>query len=123
LIAACLAAFAGFLPSLFSDNTDVIGIAELYLWTAPVSYGAYGVVMAINASFNGLGSPMPAVGISVGRMLVLYVPLAIVGMKFFDAAGIFAAYAAANIISGAIAYQWAKATVHRRCGGQPAASG
>lgn len=122
-IAASLAALAGFLPSLFSDNIDVISIAKLYLWTAPVSYGAYGLVMAMNASFNGLGSPMPGVGISVGRMLVLYVPLAIVGMQFFDAVGIFTAYAVANIISGAVAYQWAKATVHRRCSEQSDAIG
>lgn len=115
VIAAGLAALADFLPSLFSDNADVVSIATLFMWIAPVSYGAYGLVMAMNASFNGLGNPMPGVAISVGRILVLYVPLAIVGMQVFDAAGIFAAYAVANIVSGVIAYQWAKAVVHRRC--------
>ena len=115
LIAAGLAALAGFLPSLFSDNAEVVGVAKLFMWIVPISYGAYGLVMAMNASFNGLGNPMPAVGISVGRMLVLYVPLAFLGMHYFDAAGIFAAYAAANIASGVLAYQWAKAAAHGRC--------
>ncbi len=115
LIAAGLAALAGFLPSLFSDNAEVVGVAKLFMWIAPISYGAYGLVMAMNASFNGLGDPIPAVGISVGRMLVLYVPLAFVGMHYFDAAGIFAAYAVANIVSGVLAYQWAKAAAHGRC--------
>jgi len=116
VIAAGLATFANFLPSLFSDSADVVSIARLFLWIAPLSYGAYGMVMVMNASFNGLGYPMPAVGISVGRIVVLYVPLAIAGMYFFNAMGIFVAYSAANIISGIVAYGWAKRTVRRQCG-------
>ena len=107
---------AGFLPTLFSDSSAVVDIATLYMWLAPISYGTYGLVMAMNASFNGLGDPMPAVGISVGRMIVLYIPLALLAMQFLDVAGIFAAYAIANIVSGLLAYQWAKTTVRRRCG-------
>lgn len=114
LVAAVLAALSSFLPSLFSNSEDVISMASLYLWIAPVSYGAYGMVMVMNASFNGLGQPMPAVGISVGRIVALYMPLAMAGMVFFDAMGIFAAYTVANVISGVVAYQWAKAAVHRR---------
>jgi len=45
----------------------------------------------------------------------LYVPLAIAGMHFFDAMGIFAAYSVANIISGVVAYEWAKRAVHQQC--------
>ena len=115
LIAVGLAAMANFLPTLFSDSSGVIDIATLYMWVAPISYGCYGLVMAMNASFNGLGDPMPAVGISVGRMIVLYVPLALLAMQFFDVAGIFAAYAIANIVSGLLAYLWARKTVRRRC--------
>jgi putative MATE family efflux protein len=114
LMAAGLAAVSEALPSLFSSSADVIGIASLYLWVAPVSYGAYGMVMVMNASFNGLGQPMPAVAVSVGRIVVLYVPLAIAGMYFLDATGIFAAYTIANIVSGVVAYRWAKAAAHRR---------
>jgi len=113
-IAVFLAVAADFLPSLFSDSEDVVRIARSYLWIAPISYGTYGMVMVMCASFNGLGQPMPAVAISVARMLVFYVPLAVVGMFFFDARGIFAAYAAANVASGIIAYAWAKKTVRRQ---------
>jgi len=115
VIAAGLATFADFLPSLFSNSADVVSIASLFLWIAPLSYGAYGMVMVMNASFNGLGYPMPAVAISVGRIVVLYVPLAIAGMHFFDAMGIFAAYSIANIISGVVAYEWAKRAVRQQC--------
>ena len=112
-IAAVLALTATSLPSLFSDSESVVRTASLFLWIAPIGYGAYGMVMVMNASFNGFGNPMPAVGISVGRIVVLYLPLAFLGMHYFEAAGIFAAYAVANILSGIVAYQWARRAVCR----------
>ena len=115
LIAGVLAVFADTLPTLFSRSEGVVSMASLYLLIAPISYGAYGMVMVMNASFNGLGHPMPAVGISLGRIVILYLPLAADGMTLFGAAGIFIAYAVANVISGIVAYQWAKRTVNRRC--------
>ncbi len=115
VIALVLALLSGFLPSLFSSSEEVIGVTRMFLWIAPISYGAYGIVMVVNAAFNGLGNPMPGVVISVTRILVLYVPLAILGMRLYGIAGIFAAYAAANIISGIIGYYWAKTNAHRLC--------
>jgi putative MATE family efflux protein len=112
-IAVVLALLSGFLPSLFSSSEDVIGVTRLFLWIAPISYGAYGIVMVVNAAFNGLGNPMPGVVISATRILVLYVPLAILGMRLYGIAGIFSAYAAANIISGALGFYWAKTNAHR----------
>ncbi|MCP4299626.1 MAG: MATE family efflux transporter [Gammaproteobacteria bacterium] len=115
VIALVLALLSGFLPSLFSSSEEVIGVTRMFLWIAPISYGAYGIVMVVNAAFNGLGNPMPGVVISVTRILVLYVPLAILGMRLYGIAGIFFAYAAANIISGTIGYYWAKTNAHRLC--------
>lgn len=119
-IAAVLALSATTLPALFSDSASVISTASLFLWIAPIGYGAYGMVMVMNASFNGLGEPMPAVGISVGRIVVLYLPLAFIGMYLYDEVGIFAAYSVANILSGIIAYEWAKRTVRRHTARQEA---
>ncbi len=113
VIALMLASFSDFIPRLFSQNEAVISVTRLFLWIVPISYGTYGMVMVMNASFNGLGKPMPAVWISVARILVLYVPLAIVGSRFYGIAGIFAAYAIANILSGIGAYIWARNTAHR----------
>ncbi len=116
LIAAALAATSELLPALFSSSDAVISMASAYLLIAPISYGAYGMVMVMNASFNGLGYPMPAVGISLGRIVVLYLPLAAIGMALLEARGIFMAYTVANILSGVLAYEWAKRTVRRQCG-------
>lgn len=115
ILALVLAFSADFIPTLFSQNDDVVSVTRLFLWIVPISYGTYGMVMVMNASFNGLGNPMPAVWISAARILVLYVPLAFIGVKFFDITGIFAAYAIANIVSGIGAYLWARAAVHRLC--------
>ena len=111
LIAAILAALAGFLPTLFSESDKVISVMTMFLWIIPASYGTYGMIMVMNASFNGLGKPMPGVLVSVFRIVVLYIPLAVIGVHFYGVPGIFAAYAVANIVSGIVAYQWARKTV------------
>ena len=108
-----LAAASGFLPALFSDSAEVTDVTRTFLWIAPIGYGAYGIVMYVNAAFNGLGKPMPGVAVSVMRILVLYIPLALVGKAVYGIAGIFGAYAAANLLSGAIGYVWAKGVVRR----------
>jgi putative MATE family efflux protein len=115
IIAVSLALGSSFLPSLFSDNPHVTRVAALFLWIAPVSYGTYGMVMVMNASFNGMGKPMPAVAVSVARMAVVYVPLAIVANHYFGVAGIFGSYAIANVISGLFAYVWVKKVVIEQC--------
>ncbi|MDX1516570.1 MAG: MATE family efflux transporter [Woeseiaceae bacterium] len=115
VIAAGLALLSGFLPTLFSDSADVNRVTRLFLLIVPFSYGTYGMVMVMNAAFNGLGKPMPGVWISLTRTLILYVPLAFAAMHLFGIPGIFAAYAVANVVTGIGAYLWARSTVHRLC--------
>jgi len=114
IIAVFLAATSSILPALFSDNPAVTDVARLFLLIAPISYGTYGMVMVMNASFNGMGKPMPAVFISVARMAVIYVPLAFLLNRQFGIAGIFAAYALTNVVSGILAYGWAHASVREQ---------
>ncbi len=71
--------------------------------------------MVMNAAFNGMGKPMPAVMVSVSRMVVIYVPLALVGDRMFGIAGIFGAYAIANVVSGIFAYAWARSAIMEQC--------
>jgi Na+-driven multidrug efflux pump len=115
VIAVGLAFGSSLLPTLFSDNPNVTRVAAMFLWIAPISYGTYGMVMVMNASFNGMGKPMPAVFVSVGRMAVIYVPLAIVGNHYFGVAGIFASYAIANVVAGIFSYAWARKSVTEQC--------
>ena len=112
LIISCfLIVFRNSLPLLFSQNVTVINSASLFLLMAPISYGAYGVVMTMNAAFNGMGKPVPAVAISLIRMIVIYVPMAYFLQYFLGIGGIYLSYAIANILSGIVAYNWAKYSV------------
>jgi len=115
VIAVVLAAASGVLPGLFSDNPEVTSVTRLFLWIAPVSYGAYGMVMVMNASFNGMGRPIPAVYVSLARMLVIYVPLAFLLDFYLGVPGIFIAYAVANVATGILAYAWARSCIDEQC--------
>jgi Na+-driven multidrug efflux pump len=115
VIAVALAVSSTFLPSLFSDNPAVTGVARIFLLVAPLGYGAYGMVMVMNASFNGMGKPMPGVAISMIRLAGVYVPLAFIADRFFGIAGVFAAYTVANVVSGITAYAWARSAVQSQC--------
>lgn len=115
VIALLLALSSTFLPSLFSSDPTVTGVATKFLLIAPIGYGAYGMVMVMNASFNGMGKPIPGVVISVARTAIIYIPLAFIADRFFGIVGIFGAYAVANIVTGLTAYVWIQSAVQMQC--------
>ena len=94
------------LSALFSDEAEVIAVSTDYLRLVPVSYGAAGLVMVVNAAFNGAGKPLPAVVVSLLRTLVIYVPLAWAASRWLGVDGIFAAACFSNLVCGIIAYLW-----------------
>ena len=110
-VAIGLSLLAPQLSRLFSHDTEVMAVTTSYLRIVPWSYGAAGIIMVVNAAFNGLGSPLPAVIISVTRTLVLYVPLAYTASRLMGIPGIFAAACFSDLLSGMIAYAWFR----RRC--------
>jgi len=114
VLALALAVFGRPLAALFSDEPRVVTVAATYFLIVPISYGTAGMVMVMNASFNGMGRPLPAVVVSVMRMVVIYLPLAWAGSVVAGYAGIFAAYAAANVICGIGAWRWAVREVERQ---------
>lgn len=105
-IAVALALAAPSLMRQFADHAQVVDIGVLYLWIVPLSFGPAGMVMVVNAMFNGLGRPLPGVAVSVIRMLLLYIPLAYLLSLWWGPAGVFTGAAVANIISGLIAWAW-----------------
>jgi Na+-driven multidrug efflux pump len=106
LIAVVLGLLATQLSRLFSDDAEVMQVTTTYLRIVPWSYGAAGIIMVVNAAFNGVGKPLPAVVISVTRTLILYVPLAYAASHLFGVPGIFAAACFSDLLSGIIAYAW-----------------
>lgn len=106
LLAVLLWLFGQPVVELFSDTVEVQQVAIAYLAIVPISYGAYGLVMAINASFNGLGMPLPGVMISFFRVFGFYIPLVWLLMNSVGIKGLFIATAIANLLAAVIAYLW-----------------
>lgn len=112
-ISVLLALVGKEIAALFSEEAGVIEATFWYLLIVPVSYCAYGVVMVVNASFNGLGKPLPGVVISSARVIAILLPLAWVGNVLWGLVGVFAAIALSNVITGLIAYIWVYRTISR----------
>ena len=111
-VALVLALSAGPLSRLFSTDSDVFSVSTMYLLLVPVSYGAAGIVMFVNAAFNGIGRPFPAVTISVIRTFVFYVPIAYLGGQYLGVSGIFLAACLSNLLSGLWGYVWLRRVCH-----------
>lgn len=94
------------IASLFSDSPEIRTVAVEYLWLVSISFGAYGLVMSVCASFNGIGVPMPGVVLSVSRVIVVFLPLAFIGRWLFGMNGLFVAAALSNIAVGTLAFFW-----------------
>lgn len=116
-VAAALAAIAVPLTGLFSETDAIRSVATNYLWIMCISYGGYGVVMAMCAAFNGIGFPLPGLMISVSRALLVFLPLAALGQWAIGLNGIFFAAATSNLLLGTVAYVWFGRHMRRHEGG------
>jgi Na+-driven multidrug efflux pump len=108
LMAMAVSLLAEPLASLFTDSVTIREVAVDYVWIVSWSWGAYGIVMSVNASFNGSGRPLPGVWISSARVIFVFLPLAFAGRLLFGLDGLFAASTVANFSVGLAAYIWLK---------------
>jgi Na+-driven multidrug efflux pump len=84
----------------------VVETAAFYLAIVPWSYGLWGVLMMTSASFNALGRPLPSMVLSFTRMVLLYIPLALLLDHLLGYKGIFMATAFSNCVMGIAGYLW-----------------
>ncbi|MGI9341755.1 MAG: MATE family efflux transporter [Gammaproteobacteria bacterium] len=105
-LAVVLVVVASPISGAFSKTDVIREVATEYLWIMAISYGAYGLVMATCAAFNGIGNPGPGVVISATRVLILFLPLAYAGKVLIGLHGIFAASAVANIAVAIMSFVW-----------------
>ena len=94
------------LSALFSESETIREVAVHYFWLVSWGYGAHGLVMSVNAAFNGTGRPIPGVVISVSRVILLFLPMALLGRWLFGIEGIFAASAVCNVVLAIVAWFW-----------------
>ncbi len=100
LVAVLLGTMAPAIAVWFDSDPGVVSSASVYLTLVPISYGALGIVFTASSALNGLGKPMLALGMSLFRLLLLYVPLAYLGSQLFGVFGIFGATCLSNVLVG-----------------------
>lgn len=106
VLAAVLITVARPLTGIYSEEPAIQDVAVHYLWLVTLSYGAYGLVMSVNAAFNGMGQPLPGVVISTCRVIVLFLPLAFFFQWQFGLYGLFGATLVSNLLLGALGHAW-----------------
>ncbi len=114
LLAFVVLAGAGrHLVGFINDDPGVIDATYAYLLLMPATYGFLGVGMVAGSTFIALGKPMPTLVLSLVRMVVLFVPLALAMNVWFGYRGIFAAAAICNIVLGVLSFGWIRSTLRK----------
>jgi putative MATE family efflux protein len=106
LLFIVLALFGRSVALVFNDDAVVVTTLIDYLRIVPLSYGLLGVLMLANAALNALNRPLQSALLTVLRLFVLYIPLAVVASALFGLQGIFGAAAIANGLAGGAAFFW-----------------
>ena len=96
---------ADYFVRLITDDAELIRTATLYLYIVPITLGFFGMVNIANASFNALSKPTPPLVLSLARLIIVYVPLAILAAHLYGYVGVFVVVALVNVIFG-LAGQW-----------------
>ena len=94
-----------------NDDPGVIEATYAYLLLVPITYGFLGVGMVAGSTFIALGKPLPTLILSISRMIIIYIPLALLLEIWFGYRGIYAAAAVCNVIMGWAAVTWVKRTL------------
>ncbi|MEJ2088354.1 MAG: hypothetical protein P8Y69_07745 [Gammaproteobacteria bacterium] len=65
-----------------------------------------GMVNVANAAFNALSKPTPPLVLSISRLVLVYVPLAIAASHLFGYVGVFVVMAGVTMVFGLIGRWW-----------------
>ena len=112
-VCAILALWGKLLASLVIDDEAVVAATYAYLLIVPVTYGLLGVTMIAGSTFTALGKPVPTLLLSLGRMVIFYLPMALAGDWLFGYAGIYGAAALANLLIAILSATWVKHHLRR----------
>jgi len=104
LVTALVLFFArDWLAGLFTDDPQVIASFTRYIEIAAWGYAGFGVLITTNGSFNAVGKASRALGLSVSRVLLVMLPVALMCQPLWGEAGVYSAELAANLGGGLLA--------------------
>lgn len=91
--------------SLFTTEPETTRIIREFLWIVPASYGAFGMMLQLTASFNSNRRPGESFAVFTSRLLIFGIPLALLGSQLYGLTGMFIGIGAANVIGFLVADQ------------------
>lgn len=106
LVGAVLYTFAGQLGPLVAGGSEPGEFAATYLRVVGLSLFGYGILVVANAAMNARSRALWSMGLSLGRIFLIYIPGAWLGVTLADYLGITIAAALANVAAAAAAV-WA----------------
>jgi putative MATE family efflux protein len=97
--------------SWISDDAEVGKAAVAYLYIVPISIGFMGMVNVANASFNALSKPLPPLVLSIARLVIVYVPAAILAGRYFGYVGVYVITSVVTVLFGLLGWRWNAVTL------------
>ncbi len=94
------------IASIFNADDYIIKTIALYLMLVSISYSMHGILTLSNSIFNAINKPFPVSILTITRMFILYIPIALLFSHLFKIKGIFIAATIANIICGLWSIFW-----------------
>lgn len=102
-----------YLGAIFSDDTTVQHMVELYLLIVPIGYGFNSITMAGSSTLNVLHKPIHGSLISVFQIFVVNIPLALLLSPFWGATGVFISIVMTYVISSLVTHVLVKGQLNK----------
>lgn len=96
-----------------NDDPNLLETAVTFLHIIPLSIGFMGLINVATHGFNALRKPLPALSLSLARLLVVYIPMALVASHYYGYLGVFVSTAVTNVVVGIVAVFWNRRTLRR----------
>jgi len=108
LIGLLFFAFPKMFISVFNTHPDVIRYGVMYLRSVTLVYAFAGIGISMSGGFLGAGNPMPSLVLTLLRVIVLVIPLALLFAFVFELGilGIWFAYVVSIFVSGTTSLLW-----------------
>jgi len=101
--AAIMVLLRGHLAHIFTDDPQIVAAFKRYLLIAAWGYAGYGVLITTNGALNALDRAGTALMLSVTRVALIMLPVAMLLQRHFGEQGVFAGELAANLGGGLLA--------------------
>lgn len=100
-----------YVAAAFTDDPEVAKLIQLFLMIVPLGYGLQGIIILTNSSFNAMHKPMSALGLSVIRFFVFFVPVSYFGSVIYQLEGMFWGGVIANLLAASVSFFWFRRAV------------